>query len=85
MQVGVQWADTMAPHAEIDYYTWGWEPSLDVVWMIVPTTPTLGGPQVEWDVEVERSSPIAVTYHITVKNLTESPAGIEGRFGILNA
>jgi hypothetical protein len=55
----------------------------------VPTRPagrpTLGGPQVEWDVGVERSSVSAVTYHITVTNLTGSAAGIEGRFGILNA
>jgi hypothetical protein len=85
MQVGVQWADTMGPHAVIDYYTWGWDPVLDVVWMIVPTTPTLGGPQVEWDVGVERSSASAVTYHITVTNLTGRATGIEGRFGLLNA
>jgi hypothetical protein len=85
MQTGVQWTDTMAPNEVTDYYTWGWNPALDVVWMIVPTTPALGGPQIEWDVGVERSDANDVTYHITVTNMTSNAVGIEGRYGILNA
>jgi hypothetical protein len=85
MQIGVQWTDTMSPHAVIDYYTWGWPPALDVVWMITPTTPAPGNPQVEWMVAVERSSANAVTYHITVTNISGNPVAIEGRYGILNA
>ena len=79
MQTGVQWTDTMAPHAVIDYYTWGWNPALDVVWMIVPTTAFPGGPQIEWNVGVERSDASDVTYHITVTNLASSAVAIEGR------
>lgn len=84
MVVGVQFTDTMPAHANIDYYTWGWNPGYDVVWMIVPTTPAPGHPQVEWEVAVERGSATAVTYHINVKNLTASPVAIEGRYAILN-
>ena len=85
MIVGVQIADTMAPNAQIDYYTWGWNPAWDVVWMVVPTTPGPGQEQVEWNVRVERGSPTQVTYHVTIKNLTPNPLGVEGRYAILNA
>lgn len=84
MIVGVQIADTMDPHAVIDYYTWGWDPELDVVWMVVPTSPTPGQPQVEWDVAVERAADNTITYHVTITNLTSVPLGVEGRYAILN-
>ena len=32
MEIGTQIVDTMPPHAVIDYYTWGWDSSWDVVW-----------------------------------------------------
>jgi hypothetical protein len=84
MVVGVQIADTMPPSATIDYFTWGWDPSLDVVWTIVPTTPAPGQPQVEWNVAVERAADTSVTYHVTITNLTSSDLGVEGRYAILN-
>ena len=83
MVFGTQIVDTMTPHAVIDYYTWGWDSSLDVVWMIVPTTPTSGGPQLQWSVAVENSSS-GVTYHVTITNLTAQSVGVEGRYAILN-
>jgi hypothetical protein len=84
MVVGVQIADTMPPHATIDYFTWGWDPDLDVVWTVYPTTPSPGQPQVEWTVAIERASETSVTYHVTITNLTSSDLGIEGRYAILN-
>jgi hypothetical protein len=84
MQVGIQWADTMSPSAVIDYYTWGWDRSLDVVWMVVPTTPSSGGAQVEWNVQIEEAPDGSVTYHVFLTNLTSNPLGVEGRYGILN-
>src|ERR1700686_199153 len=57
MVIGTQIVDTMSSHAVIDYYTWGWDPSWDVVWMVVPTTPSSGGPQLQWSVAVERPRP----------------------------
>jgi hypothetical protein len=84
MQTGVQWTDMMSPHAVIDYFTWGWNPAFDVVWMIVPTTAIAAGPQIEWNVGVERSDASNVTYHVTVTNMTPNAVGIEGRYGILN-
>ena len=84
MVVGVQIADTMPPNATIDYYTWGWDPSLDVVWTVYPTTPGPGSPEVEWNVAIERASDTSVTYHVTITNLTSSDLGVEGRYAILN-
>jgi hypothetical protein len=84
MVVGVQIADTMPPNATIDYFTWGWDPSLDVVWTVVPTTQSIGQPQVEWNVAIERASDTSVTYHVTITNLTPSDLGVEGRYAILN-
>ena len=83
MVIGTQIVDTMPPNAVIDYYTWGWDPSWDVVWMVVATTPTAGGPQVRWDVAVELSSS-GVTYHVTITNLTGQNVGVEGRYAIMN-
>jgi len=84
MVVGVQIADTMPPNASIDYFTWGWDPSFDVVWTVVSTTPAPGQPQVEWDVAVERADDASVTYHVTITNLTSADVGVEGRYAILN-
>jgi hypothetical protein len=82
--VGVQIADTMPPNASIDYFTYGWDPAWDVVWMVVPTTPAPGQPQVEWDVAIERADNANVTYHVRITNLTSNDLGIEGRYAILN-
>ena len=51
--------------------------------MMVPTTPTSGGPQFQWNVAVERSS-TGVTYHVTITNLTAQGVGVEGHYAILN-
>jgi hypothetical protein len=83
MVIGTQIVDTMSSNAVIDYYTWGWDPSWDVLWMVVPTTPTSGGPQLQWYVAVERSSS-GVTYHVTITNLTAQDVGVEGRYAIMN-
>ena len=84
MVVGVQIADTMPPHASIDFYTWGWDPAWDVVWTVVPGTPTAGGPQIGWSVAVERAPDATVTYHVTITNLTGQAVGVEGRYAIMN-
>jgi hypothetical protein len=84
MYFHVQIVDTMQPNARIDYVAWGADPSWDLIWMVVPTTPGAGKPQVEWNVAVERADNAHVTYHVTISNLTSAPLGVEGRFAILN-
>ena len=81
---GTQWTDTMPPHAVIDYYTWGWPACWDVVWTPMSDTPTDGGPQMTWNVQVERSPyPYFLTYHIVITNLTNAPLSVEGRYAVL--
>jgi hypothetical protein len=80
---GVQWTDTMAPHATIDYFTWGWPACWDVVWLPMAITPDVGVPEISWKVQVERSSPYFLTYHIVITNHADIPVRIEGRYTIL--
>lgn len=80
---GVQWTDTMGPNATIDYFTWGWPACWDVVWVPMATTPQAGVPEITWRVQVERSSPYFLTYHIVVTNQTSVPVSVEGRYAVL--
>jgi hypothetical protein len=50
----------------------------------VPTSPRSGAPQIEWSVAVERASSTAITYWITIRNLTSDPVNIEARYAVLN-
>jgi hypothetical protein len=84
MQVGVQIVSTLEPHQTGKYFTWGWPPSWDVIWMVVPTQ--VGAPgveQISWSVSVERS-PDAITYYVTITNLTASRVSVEGRYVVVN-
>jgi hypothetical protein len=83
MTTGVQFTGTLAPNETRRWFTHSWNPALHVVWYMIPTSPQPGGPQVDWDVAVERASTSAVTYWITVKNLTANSVTFEGRYAIL--
>ena len=85
MQFGVQIVDTIPPNTQQGYFTYGWDQSLDVVWMVVPTTPAPGQAQIEWEGGVERTDNSNVTYHVRITNLTAAPVAVEGRYAILNA
>jgi hypothetical protein len=82
---GVQWSDAMPPHAVIDYYTWGWPACWEVVWAPMATSPQPGHAEISWKVQVERSTPYFLTYHIIITNLTDVPVGVEGRYAVLAA
>jgi hypothetical protein len=84
MDVGVQIVDTIPANTSIDYFTWGWDPSWDVVWTVVSTSPAPGQPQLEWSVAIERATNTSVTYYVTITNLTSNDVGVEGRYAILN-
>jgi hypothetical protein len=51
---------------------------------VVPTTPGPGAAQVEWDVQVQRASATALTYYLTIRNLSAAEVGIEARFAVLD-
>jgi hypothetical protein len=83
MQIGVQFTGAVPARSIGRWFTHSWPAEWNVVWTVVPTTPAAGAPQIAWDVEVQRSSPTALTYWIEVKNLTAASVGVEGRFAIL--
>ena len=84
MQVGTQFTGTVAAGATGRWFTHSWNPAHHVVWTVVPTTPGPGAAQIEWDVSVQRASATALTYWLTVRNLSPAAVGVEGRFAILN-
>jgi len=84
MVVGTQFTGSVAPGAYHRWFTWGWPASWDTVWTVISTSPVPGAPQIEWDVAVERASATAVTYWITIHNLTGAPVNIEARYAIMN-
>ena len=85
MRVGVQFVGSVPAHGAARWFTFGWPAAWNVIWTLVPTTPVVGAPQIEWDVAVERASATDITYWITVRNLTGSAVNIEGRFAVMNA
>ena len=84
MRVGVQFTGTIAANATQRWFTFNWPATWHVVWYVVPTSPRVGAPQIEWQVAVERASSTNITYWITIRNLTSSPVNIEARYAVLN-
>jgi hypothetical protein len=84
MRVGVQFSGTVPAGTSHRWFTYDWPPDWHVVWTVVPTTAGPGAPQIEWDVAVQRASASAVTYWITVRNLSAAPVDIESRYEVMN-
>lgn len=84
MRVGVQFTGSIPAGATHRWFTFNWPQTSHVVWSVVPTSPRIGGPQIEWSVAVERASSTYITYWITIKNITSNPVNIEARYAILN-
>ena len=85
MITNVQFNGSLAPNASGRWFTFGWAANLHIVWHVMPTTPRLGAPELDWDVSVERANATQCTYWITVKNLTNATVAFEGRYAILNS
>jgi hypothetical protein len=83
MLTGVQFTGTLQPNQTNNWFTWGWNPALHVVWYVMPTTPKPGAAELEWTVRVERATRPQTTHWIQVHNLTNVPVTFEGRYAIL--
>jgi hypothetical protein len=83
MYTGVQFIGTLGPNASARWFTFGWNANAHVVWYMMPTSPQVGNPQLDWDVAVERANATQCTYWITVKNLTGASVNFEGRYAVL--
>jgi hypothetical protein len=84
MTTGLQFTGNLTPNQTQRWFTFNWNPALHVVWYMMPVTPRSGAPELQWTVGVERASATAVTYWITVTNLTNVNITFEGRFAILS-
>jgi hypothetical protein len=84
MRVGVQFTGLVPAGATHRWFTFNWPQAWHTIWYVVPVSPRLGAPQIEWRVGVERASAANVTYWITIRNLTSEPVNIEGRYAVLN-
>jgi hypothetical protein len=84
MRTGVQWTATIDGGATRRWFTWGWPAAWHVIWYMMPTSPQVGAPQLDWDVMVERANATQCTYWVTVKNLSASAVTFEGRYGVLS-
>lgn len=84
MRTGVQFRGEVPANGKRRWFTWGWPESRHVTWYVVPTSPEKGGPQIDWDVGVERASSDDVTYWISIENLTDDDVQVEARYAVLN-
>lgn len=84
MRVGTQFSDTLAGGATHKWFTHSWPAGWHVVWTVVPTTAGPGAAQIEWQVEVQRSTTTNLTYWLTIHNLSAAAVGFEARFEVLN-
>lgn len=81
--IGVQFTGTLAANQTQRWFTFNWPAHWHVVWTVVPTTPRPGGPQIDWNVQVERASDAYVTYWIEIRNLNAEAVNIEARYAVL--
>ena len=84
MWTGVQATINIPGGQQQRCFTWGWPADLHVLWHLMPVTPTLGNPSLDWDVAVERYSQAHCTYWITVTNLTSQALTYDVRFAVLS-
>ena len=82
--VGIQFSGTVGAGATKRWFTYNWRPERHVIWTVVPTAPNAGAPQLEWNVAVQRASPTALTYWITILNLSAAEITVEARYAIVD-
>jgi hypothetical protein len=83
--VGVQFRGRVAAGQTHRWFTFGWSACWHVVWTVIPTSVRNGAPQIRWRVQIERASSGAITYWISITNLTSVEVDIEARYAILAA
>ena len=81
---GIQFSGEVPARGNRRWFTHSWPANWQVIWNVVPQTVNQGAPQINWQVEVERTDAERLTYWVTVQNLTAQPVSVEGRFIVLN-
>ena len=81
--VGVQFRGNVPAGQTRRWFTFNWPAHWHMVWTVVPTSVTPGGPQIRWNVLVERASDRFITYWIDITNISTQAADIEARYAVL--
>ena len=80
--IGVQFHGTVRANSSRRWFTHSWPAHWNVTWSVVPTSPRRGGPQISYEVQVERASDAHITYWITVRNHSPETVNIEARYAV---
>ena len=84
MTTGVQFRGTVAANSTARWYTFNWPVTEHVLWTVVPDSVNTSGAEISWSVAVQLASATAVTYWISITNVTGSPVDIEARYVIVS-
>ena len=82
---GVQFRGTVPAGATQTWFTYNWPVPWHVLWTVVPTNVGPTGPQISWNVQVQKASGDYFTYWISITNLTGMDTDIEARYCVLGA
>ncbi|MGY1960883.1 hypothetical protein [Nocardia gipuzkoensis] len=86
MIFGTQFTGTVNAGQTRTWFTHSWNPTSNVSWMVVPTTPVVdGGAQIDWKVRNTRQAANLVKWFIEVRNVTNVPVTFEARYAVLNS
>ena len=80
---GVQFSGTLNANQSARWFTFGWPAGWHVIWHAISKSPRNGVVQIEFSTAVERASLENLTYHITVRNLSNEHVDTAGRYAIL--
>jgi subtilisin family serine protease len=84
-RAGIQFRGVIPAADSRTWYTHEWPADWHVIWRVLPVDYGSQGPQVSWDVEIERTADRTLTYWITVRNLRNKVIEVEGHYVVLNA
>ena len=84
MTTGVQFRGTVAANSTARWYTFNWPVTEYILWSVVPDSVNTSGAEISWSVAVQLASTTAVTYWISITNVTGSPVDIEARYVIVS-
>jgi hypothetical protein len=79
----VQWTGPVAASTTTQIFSHSWPASWDILWTVMPVSPTSGSQQISYKVKVQRSAAQLLTYWIHVTNHTPVPVTVELRRCIL--
>ncbi len=82
---GVQFRGTVGANSTATWFTYDWPVLWDVDWLVVPTSVYGPGPQLQWNVQVQKTSGDYFTYWISITNVAPVDVDVEARFCILGA